>query len=240
MLSADGADQWVTGTATDAAGNTDDVTVSGINIDKTAPTVVATSETANGAAYLSGTWTNQTVTVTFVCSDALAGIDDNDCPDPVVISDSTSETGQAVSGDIMDLAGNTGLSNTIDVMVDKQSPNLVDMPSDTTAEATSPSGAAVSWTDPTANDALSGVASVICVPASGSTFALGTTLVTCTATDNVGNSNSSTFNVIVEDTTAPVISGMPINMTTEATSPAGAPASWTARQRSTWSMDRCP
>ena len=42
-----------------------------------------------------------------------------------------------------------------------------------------------------------------CVPASGSTFPLGVTTVTCTATDVDGNTSSASFNVTVRDTTAP-------------------------------------
>src|SRR5439155_6415671 len=42
-----------------------------------------------------------------------------------------------------------------------------------------------------------GLASSNCVPASGTTFDLGTTTVTCTAMDIAGNTGSCTFNVIV-------------------------------------------
>ena len=44
--------------------------------------------------------------------------------------------------------------------------------------------------------------SVVCVPASGSFFAVGTTLVVCTATDASGNRAVCTFNVTVQDTPA--------------------------------------
>ena len=46
-----------------------------------------------------------------------------------------------------------------------------------------------------------------CVPASGSVFPLGTTVVTCTATDDSGNATTKTFTVEVVDTTPPVIEG---------------------------------
>ena len=42
-------------------------------------------------------------------------------------------------------------------------------------------------------------------PASGSVFPVGTTVVTATATDAAGNSQSCTFNVTVNDATPPVI-----------------------------------
>ncbi|MDP6608285.1 MAG: DUF5011 domain-containing protein, partial [Vicinamibacterales bacterium] len=45
----------------------------------------------------------------------------------------------------------------------------------------------------------------LCTPASGSTFSLGVTLVTCTAVDAVGNSTSGSFTVTVLDVTGPVV-----------------------------------
>ncbi len=71
-LTAEGAGQSVTntGTCTDMAGNTaDSSTVSGINIDKTAPTVTLTTP-AEGAVYLVGS----TVLANFSDSDSLSGI----------------------------------------------------------------------------------------------------------------------------------------------------------------------
>src|SRR5439155_856590 len=56
----------------------------------------------------------------------------------------------------------------------------------------------------TASDNCSTV-SVVCTPASGSTFAKGTNLVTCLATDGSGNTNGCTFSVTINDTQAPAI-----------------------------------
>ena len=60
-----------------------------------------------------------------------------------------------------------------------------------------------------------------CTPASGSTFALGTTEVTCTATDRAGNTRTKSFGVTVRDTTAPTLD-VPDPITAEATGPNGA------------------
>ncbi len=49
------------------------------------------------------------------------------------------------------------------------------------------------------------VLTVGCVPPSGSTFPAGTTVVTCTATNGLGNTNSCSFTVTVLETTPPVI-----------------------------------
>jgi hypothetical protein len=61
----------------------------------------------------------------------------------------------------------------------------------------------VSYPSPTATDNCC-VASLACVPASGSTFPVGTTPVTCTATDGAGNTASCTFTVTCIGTRPPV------------------------------------
>ena len=65
------ANQSVTGTATDNADNTASTTVSGINIDKTAPTLSGAPTTDPNAAG----WYNGDVTVALDRGDALSGID---------------------------------------------------------------------------------------------------------------------------------------------------------------------
>ncbi len=81
--------------------------------------------------------------------------------------------------------------------------------------ATSAAGAVVTYTAPTVTDAASGVsvAGVSCLPASGSVFPIGTTPVTCSATDNAGNVGSASFNVTVADQAAPVLSNCPAAVT---------------------------
>ncbi|HEX7317233.1 MAG TPA: Ig-like domain-containing protein [Pyrinomonadaceae bacterium] len=78
-------------------------------------------------------------------------------------------------------------------------------PSDITLEATSPAGAVATYTA-TAEDNLEGALTVTFSIPSGSTFALGTTEVTATATDSAGNTTTATFKVTVRDTTAPTLS----------------------------------
>jgi len=55
----------------------------------------------------------------------------------------------------------------------------------------------VNFSDPVTSDNC-GVASVVCVPASGSEFSLGTTTVSCTVTDNSGNTASCSFDITVK------------------------------------------
>ena len=71
----------------------------------------------------------------------------------------------------------------------------VSVPGDIVANATSRVGVAVTF-DATATDD-SGVAAVECQPDSGSVFAIGTTPVSCTATDGSGNIDTDAFNVTV-------------------------------------------
>ncbi|HEV8692729.1 MAG TPA: HYR domain-containing protein, partial [Lysobacter sp.] len=89
-------------------------------------------------------------------------------------------------------------------------------------EATGPSGAAVTYDAPAANDIVDGAVSVNCTPASGSTFALGVHPVSCSAPDAHGNSAASSFDVNVVDTTPPAISGVGPDLVIEATSGVGA------------------
>ena len=88
--------------------------------------------------------------------------------------------------------------------------------------------AVVNWTAPTAADNC-GIDSMVGDAASGDTFPVGTTTVAYTATDIHGNSTAATFTVTVTDDEAPVISGMPTNITQ--TADAGqctADVTWTA------------
>ena len=64
-------------------------------------------------------------------------------------------------------------------------------------EATTGSGATVTYAQPTGLDAVDGAVPVSCTPPSGSTFPLGTSTVTCTATDIAGNTATATFTVTV-------------------------------------------
>jgi hypothetical protein len=84
-------------------------------------------------------------------------------------------------------------------------PPSLTLPANITAEATSPSGAVITYSA-SASDVIDGSAPVICTPASGSTFGLGTTTVSCSASDQSGNTATGTFTVTVRDTTPPTAS----------------------------------
>ena len=111
-------------------------------------------------------------------------------------------------------------------VVDTTAPSFT-VPANVTVEATGPGGANGSYDTPTATDIVDGTIQVHCDPASGSTFPVGSTTVTCTATDAHGNSASHSFTVTVQDTTAPELT-LPANQVVEATAKAGTPVSFAA------------
>ena len=82
---------------------------------------------------------------------------------------------------------------------------VVTVPTGITAEATSSSGASVSFGTVSTTDNVGVTSGPTCGPASGSTFAIGDTTVTCSAGDAAGNVGSASFVVTVVDTTPPTL-----------------------------------
>lgn len=100
-----------------------------------------------------------------------------------------------VSCTATDASGNSAPGNFIVTVTDYTAPALT-LPGTLTATATSPSGAVVTY-PASASDLVDGARTVACAPASGSTFAIGTTLVSCSTSDLHGNAATGSFNVIV-------------------------------------------
>src|SRR5438445_607791 len=180
MLTDEAANQTVTSTVTDQAGNTATVTVSGINIDKTAPSISASpSPTANAAG-----WNNTDVTVSFTCSDSLSGV--ASCSSPVTRTGEGAN--QSVIGTVTDLAGNTATVTVSGISIDKTPPTI--------SSSRLPAGNANGWnnTDVTVSfscsDSLSGVASST-APTTLSAEGANQS-VTGTVTDKAGNTASVT------------------------------------------------
>jgi hypothetical protein len=67
------------------------------------------------------------------------------------------------------------------------------MPSDMTLTTGDPAGATLNYAAPGATDAADPAPNVNCLPASGSTIPVGTTTITCTATDAAGLHTSASF-----------------------------------------------
>jgi hypothetical protein len=113
-------------------------------------------------------------------------------------------------------------------VVDTTAPAFSSVPSNITQSTTSPLGAAVNYTPPTATD-LGQAVTVNCAPASDSNFPLGTTQVDCSANDGRGNTGHAFFNVTVTftDTQAPTFTPNPPPPIGATTSGTGAVVNYT-------------
>lgn len=100
-----------------------------------------------------------------------------------------------------DNASNATTSASVSVIVDN-TPPVITPPVDQTFEATGPL-TSPTFVPATATDNLDPSPVINYTPTS---FGLGTTTVTWTATDETGNSSATTSNVIIKDTTPPLIS----------------------------------
>jgi len=129
-----------------------------------------------------------------------------------------SPMGNSITCYAEDFKGNSTFKSFMVSVVDSTAPALPSL-AGVSAEATSASGAVVTFTTPAATDAVDTSPSVSCLPQSGSIFALGSTSVTCTASDASGNPSSQSFLVSVSDTTAPVLT-MPTSIFVEPRDPA--------------------
>ncbi|MCP5117669.1 MAG: HYR domain-containing protein, partial [bacterium] len=69
------------------------------------------------------------------------------------------------------------------VTVEDNTAPSISCPGDITVSRTSPTGAIVNFTTPTASDNCDDTLAVVCDPASGSLFGEGITTVACVATD---------------------------------------------------------
>jgi HYR domain len=204
--------------ASDAAGNTASGTFAVTVRDTTAPTLSLPADVSREATGPSGV----AVSFTATASDLVDGSVAVNCGPA---SGATFALGATtVTCSAADAHSNTASGSFIITVVDTTPPSL-SLPSPI-AEATGPTGAAVTYTA-TANDIVDGSVAVSCAPLSGSTFALGTTTVSCSATDAHGNAHSGTFTVVVVDTTPPALT-LPADMVLEASSPSGAVGTYTA------------
>lgn len=187
-LSSEGANQSTTGSARDMSGNQRSLSVTGINIDKTLPTLSATRTEANGYG-----WNNTDVTVSFACTDALSGV--SACSGPVTLS--SEGANQGASGSAADKAGNPNGMSVAGINIDKTAPTL------------SLSGGQQYLVDQTvlitcaASDSLSGLVSDPCtsplVQAEAYAYNPGTYLASAEATDKAGNtaSASASYTIVV-------------------------------------------
>jgi len=209
-------------TASDDAGNTSapvsfDVSV----VDTVAPTLSLPGNQQVETENPSGT----AVTYSASASDTVAGALSAGCSPA---SGATFLVGTTtVNCSANDGHGNTtpGSFTVTVVLVDHTAPTFSGVSGDITVEANGPGGSIANFPTPTAADTLDGpIAGVACAPVSGSTFPIGTTTVTCSASDSHGNSGNASFQVIVRDTTPPTLV-VPVARSVYATTPTGVPDS---------------
>lgn len=204
----------VTCSATDAAGNkgTNSFTVEVQDVTK--PIVTVPADKTVEATGPTG------ATVTF---DAATAKDDVDGILTTTCSQASGTVFQIgttkVTCSAEDAAGNIGDSFFTVTVADRTAPAIT-VPTVVTKEATSAAGATAMF-NASASDGVDGDVATSCQPVSGATFALGTTTVTCSATDAAGNKGSKSFKLTVEDTTAPSVT-VPADKVAEATDPTGA------------------
>ncbi len=189
-------------TATNSSGNTDSASFNVTVTDSTAPVVSVPAATVvveqQGAA---GATVNYS---------ALVGAVDNIDPSPGLAcspaSGSTFPAGlTTVTCIATDADGNSSAAS-FDVNVEDTIAPALTAPTGTiNVERENSTGAVFTYVV-SANDTADPSPVLSCSPASGSIFGPGLTSVTCTATDDAGNSNSASFAVNVRDTIDPIIS----------------------------------
>ena len=180
----------VTCTATDTANNKISTTFKVTVIDNEKPTINCPPDLVkNNDAGLCSAVVNYTVTAT----DNVPGVTVACVP----ASGSVFPVGAStVNCTATDTAGNTAACSFKVTVADGEKPTIAQLPD--LVKNTDPGKltAVVGFPLPAAQDNCPGVA-VACVPRAGSEFPIGVTPVTCTATDSVGNSRSSSFTVTV-------------------------------------------
>ena len=190
VFSTEGEDQSATGTVVDLAGNTATDTISGINIDKTAPTITATRSGVANA----NNWDKSDVTVSYDCDDTLSLIDTCSASDILGEGEAQSATGTAV-----DLAGNTATDTISGINIDKTLPVVtIETPPFEVAYYLLGELVDADWT---AEDALSGIFDVVASAddeAPIDTSEARDFTFTVTATDLAGNVKEVSHEYVVE------------------------------------------
>jgi hypothetical protein len=112
----EGVDQSASGTATDGAGNSESDGLTGINVDKTAPSLTGAATSApNGNGWYAGD-----VTVDWTCSDAPSGLAGG-CPAASTITGEGDNL--SASASISDNAGNSTSRSLAGVKIDRTAPS---------------------------------------------------------------------------------------------------------------------
>ena len=194
VLSTEGAAQVIEYTFFDRAGNSRVAQVTGVSIDKTAPTVSSSAAPAPNAAG----WNNGNVIATFSATDGLSGIP----PGGAVASQIFTDEGvdQGGSRVFTDRAGNSATATISGISIDKTAPEV--------SATRAPAANAFGWNNENvtatygASDALSGLAGDATASETFSAEGANQSGVH-TFTDKAGNSKVASISGISIDRTAP-------------------------------------
>ncbi len=202
-ISVEGANQNVTATATDAAGQAASASTI-VNIDKTAPTITGQASPAPNAQG----WNNTPVTVSFQCNDALSGL--AGCGSSVFVS--TEGANQPITSTARDQAGNSATSTPVSVSIDLAPPTI------TASITPAPNPLGINTGSATViftcSDSLSGI---LTCPAPVTVTTPGLQTVAGTAVDKAGNTAASQVSLKIQSA--------PLQITTSV-SPAPNAAGW--------------
>ena len=195
----------VTLTASDAAGNTASTSFNVAVADGTEPAISGTFSPLTLATGAGGTVALPSYTSQAITSDNVAVTSVTQSP---AVGSARSVGTTTVTLTAADAAGNTATTSFDVTITDATAPAI----SGTFSPLTIKSGAGgiVALSDYTGQAVTSDNVAVVSItqsPAAGTTRGVGTTRVTLTAADAEGNNASTSFDVTVEDGTAPTISG---------------------------------
>ncbi|HKQ04913.1 MAG TPA: HYR domain-containing protein [Blastocatellia bacterium] len=193
-------------TVTDAANNTATCSFTVTVSDNQPPAITCPSPIAVGTDPNVAT---ATVTYTPTVSDNCSGVGAAVCSPASGTHFPVGAT--AVSCTVTDAANNTATCSFTVTVSDNQPPAITCPPSLTRPNTANQCAAVVTYANPTVTDNQPGP-TFVCSPASGASFPVGVTNVTCTATDASNNHSTCSFSVTVADTQAPVIT-CPANIT---------------------------
>ena len=185
-------------TATDAAGNSGSATFNVTVQDTTGPALSLPAPIVTAATSAAGA----SVSYTASANDLVDGGVSVSCGPA---SGSTFPMGSTVVNcSAADSRANSS-AGSFSVTVTNSAPTIT-VPGPQIVEAFDATGASVNFVPaPTANDPQEGPLVPTCSHVSGSLFPLGTTIVDCTAVDGGGASTNASFQVVVHDTTPPVV-----------------------------------
>ena len=164
---------------------TKEFTLNIVSDDTSPPTIEASAKNADGSAYTAGTWTNQSVTVSYTCSDG-AGSGVASCPAEETLSGDGAD--QSASGTATDNAGNIASATFSDIDIDRTKPSV-------TCEEASPGptfvlGGAGGNVTATVTDDTSGSAEPTNLSGAANVSSVGNKSVSLTGSDNAGNSTT--------------------------------------------------